>query len=106
MKSLINLYEILNRSTNKRNARAVKLLVLKTYLSIIQPPNLEFSQHYLTKFSSPKSDVYAYIDKILMKAEKCTLLDEEDGYINDTVFKRSLRYSTSKDDLINRNKDD
>jgi hypothetical protein len=107
LKSLINLYELLNRSgSHKRNARGVKLIVLKIYLTAVQPPNLEFSQQYLSKLSAGRCDVYGYIEKILSKAEKYTLLDEEDGYINDTVFKRSLRYSVEKDNFINRNRED
>jgi hypothetical protein len=56
-------------------ARSVKLNILKTYLSVVQPQNLKFSSSYMAEYSVNGSDVYGYIDKIMKKADKISTYD-------------------------------
>lgn len=85
-------------------ARALKLLVLKAYLSITKPSKLVIPETYLQSYSNSEADLYAYIDGILKKAEKIVVFEEEDHIMSHALSKKMVRYSIERDDFVNRNR--
>jgi len=68
LRSVIKLYDMLNRSSmHRRNARALRLLLLKLQMSIPQLHNFHFDKKVLETYCA-SDDFMGYIDQIMRKA--------------------------------------
>ena len=76
LKSLIRMYGILNRSSShRRNARSMRLVLLKLYIGVPQLHQLHPDKALLEKHQATHS-LLPYIEAILKKAEKIAFYDE------------------------------